>query len=397
MSQLNSPPGQELIATKLVPSEVLYYYDEPLIFTAEARLGPVICSKTDQRDGLSEYLVVPTTKSIVGQLRSGGISVRTAFSQPWCWLVETDEDFNLVKSSVRTLDTLPPDYLPEVELGLYPHHGRILDQDSTRVKRPAYLSVHFSGRELADGTMGFGVFKTLVDEIYVALRKVFLPAFERLVSSGVSEVRAARLLQIPIRQPKFASLTVEIDEPRIDTRRLKETIPVDLKHTRAEIQKAGTSFLEEMEAIDKIAREKPLTISLATSYFSTIEALSQIAPTDEAAFEQVEIIGRSTNGAPRRIVIDTSLGDRIREAHRLAARSERDFRGKIIEFNEKSGTFVLRQADGREVTCALSTRDLAESKSAFVEGQRVTVRGILQRRVRRDYLTAKEIIFSENE
>lgn len=393
MPQVNLHPDREPIATNLVPTEVLYYFDEPLIFTAEARFGPVICSKIDQIDGLSEYLVVPTTKSIVEHLRKGSVSLRTAFSQPWCWLVQTDEEFNLVRSSTRTLDTLPHAYLPNAELGLYPHHGTIPERISEKKTRSAYLSVHFTGRDLATGTMSFGVFKGLLDEIYVALRKVFLPAFERLISSGMSETRAARLLQIPIRQPKFASLTVEIDEPRIDTRRLKETVPVDLQHTRAEITKAGASFLNQMEAIDKIARQRPLPTNLASSYFSTLDALSQIAPTNEAPFELVEIIGISTKGTSQRVVIDTAVGDRIREAHRFAIRSERDFSGRIIDFNVKSGTLVLKQANGREVTCALSARDMEESKSAFVEGRRVTVRGILQRRVRRDYLIVKHLTF----
>lgn len=394
MSVVRVPPHQEPLAEKLQPTEVLYYYDEPLIFTAEIPTGLVICSKTDQVNGLSEYLVVPTVKSIVEQLKSGSISLRTAFSQPWCWLVETDEDFNLLKSISKNLDTLPQNYLPEVGFGLYPHHGKISERISKRRTTPVYLSVHFSGGELSAATMNFGVFKALMDEIYVAVRKVFLPAFERLISSGMSEARAARLLQIPIRQPTFASLTVEIREPKIDMRRLaKQTVPVDLRHTRTEIGKAGVSFLDQMERIEKIARDRPLPTNLATTYFSTLDALSQIAPTDDAPFELVEIMGTDAKGASHRVVINASTGERIREAHRLAIRSERDFTGRIIDFNVKSGTLVLKQGDGREVTCALSPKDMEESKSAFVEGRRVTVSGMLQRRVRRDYLVVKHIAF----
>jgi hypothetical protein len=278
MSKLNSSGGQDPIAAKLAPTEILYYYDEPLIFTAEARFGPVICSKTDERNGSSEYLVAPTTKSTIEQLRSGSVSLRTAFSQPWCWLVEMDHDFNLLTSAAKTLDTLPSDYLPEAEVGLYSYHGSVPEKVTPRIQHPAYISVRFSGRDLVAETMSFGVFKSLVDEIYVALRKVFLPAFESLISEGISETRAGRLLRIPIRQPKFASLTVEIEEPKVDTSRLRDRIPKDLRHTEEAIEKAGASFLEQMQTIEKMARKRPLTTDVATSYFSTLDALSHIAP-----------------------------------------------------------------------------------------------------------------------
>src|SRR6266446_584790 len=91
-------PDAQPIAATLKPTEILYYFDEPILFFADTPLFPLLCNKTDETRDINQYFVVQTSKSVVSQLKSGKISVRTSFSQPWCWIVETDKWFNIRKT-----------------------------------------------------------------------------------------------------------------------------------------------------------------------------------------------------------------------------------------------------------------------------------------------------------
>jgi hypothetical protein len=120
-------PDERPIATALKPREVLYYFDEPILFWADTAFCPILCNKTDETRDVNQYLAVQTNNTVLSQLKEGKVSVRASFAQPWCWIIETDKRFNVIKSWGLEQDSLPSDYLPDPGVGLYPYHGHVSD------------------------------------------------------------------------------------------------------------------------------------------------------------------------------------------------------------------------------------------------------------------------------
>lgn len=115
------------------PSQVLYYYDEPLIFFSDSDRLPLLVIKVDEEDGLSEYLAVIASSSLVDDLKAGKVSLRAAFMQPWCWLISTNEMFEIKKLKGMPVQKVPKDFFPAPGVGLYAHHGFIRDAFSREV------------------------------------------------------------------------------------------------------------------------------------------------------------------------------------------------------------------------------------------------------------------------
>ena len=83
------------------------------------------------------------------------------------------------------------------------------------------------------------------------------------------------------------------------------------------------------------------------------------------------------------ITIDDKLGDRIRQAYRIAESADRSITGIIVEVNADSDTFVIRdKVSKRQITCDVGWK-IFEQYDWTVRMQ-VRVRGQYIKRGRRD-------------
>src|SRR5438105_14032098 len=98
---------------RIEPLEVLYYFDEPLVFSSRTNHFPVLCYKTDDDVSLHQYLVVQSSRDVIENVRGGRISLREALLQPWCWIVETDIGFNIKHSWGLNINDIPESMLPD--------------------------------------------------------------------------------------------------------------------------------------------------------------------------------------------------------------------------------------------------------------------------------------------
>ncbi|MBF0548934.1 MAG: hypothetical protein HQK60_00220 [Deltaproteobacteria bacterium] len=123
----------ELIGNLFPPEEMLYEYNEPLIFTFKTPLnGLAIAYLSDDQDDILRYVVAPTRPSIVDKLKLGTISIREALDQPIMWLVDiTTTDWGVRKSWQIQIKDLPEDALPEADVLLYPHLEPVLPIKAT--------------------------------------------------------------------------------------------------------------------------------------------------------------------------------------------------------------------------------------------------------------------------
>ncbi|MBF0507850.1 MAG: hypothetical protein HQK57_02865 [Deltaproteobacteria bacterium] len=123
----------ELIGNIFPPEEMLYEFNEPLIFTFKTPWnGLAIAYLSDDQDDILRYVVAPTRPSIVDKLKSGTISIRDALDQPIVWLVDiTTSGWSVRKAWQIQLEDLPEDALPEPDVLLYPHFEPVLPIKAT--------------------------------------------------------------------------------------------------------------------------------------------------------------------------------------------------------------------------------------------------------------------------
>ncbi len=372
------------ISAQIVPDDILYYYDEPLTFVANTPYFPILCYKFDETANGSVYLAVQTNSRIISGLKNGHISLRRALHNAWCWVIEANSDFAVISSNGFDMAGFPEELLPERHAGLYSHHGFVPDSIQPLASSRPFMSVYFKGGSLGE-SIPFGVFRTLVDEAYDTLRKVFSPIIRQY---RFSEASISNILQIPVRPPAFASLSLEIDRPEADFARVRTNglIPLQAHQAREQFEGAAGDFMDSVSEITGAARKDRLSKEFAFSHYNTLNALVQITPHKGASFDTVQI-NADFNGTSS-VFIDASTGATIKESFREIARERHDFVGEVIEVSARSNTFIIRRDDGREITCAMIKNI---GISTFADGMKVTVSGLFSKRTRRDHLYVAKV------
>jgi hypothetical protein len=378
--------------TRVDPQAVLYFFDEPLIFYSETEIGPLLLLCIDQLENGRRYLAVSSAPPLLKKLRQGEISLRSAFTQPWCWLVTTDTNFVVGSAIGQPFEKIPQHYLPEPGVGLEPHHQ---PGDTATISSESFLKISFKGKKLGDGVMPFDVFKSLVDEVYSSVKAIFSPVLDKIARGSLSDQMLSRLLYIPVRQPKFASLTISIDLPRIDLTGIRRKTDLDFTNAKIGFEDAWGVFLTEAGQIQDLARQEKVYESFAYNPSKTLEILSQISPSSSSDFDTVEIIGEREGSAFRRVIIDAVEGQQIIDAFSRIRKNSETISGRIVELNLRSNSFVLKSDVGREITCKLRHRGIREAMTFFNEGMPIKVRGTLRERKRRDHLLIDAIILED--
>src|SRR5437868_4216388 len=182
----------------LEPKDVLFYYDEPLLFSSSLNSRLVLCYKIDEIDEYSQYLLVPTNMNTIDRLKSGAISVRTALLQSWCWIADVDDSLKIIRWWEENIDSIPEQYLPETGYALYYEHEIRDKSTTTKASGDAFLALHFKGGELGNETIGFRTFKTLLDDTYASVWQIFTPALYKFFDT---DRRLRSVVNIPVRQP----------------------------------------------------------------------------------------------------------------------------------------------------------------------------------------------------
>jgi hypothetical protein len=90
--ELNATPVDVADIGNLAPSEVLYDFDGPRIFSAQSPLGDLLCFLVDDDGAELRFIAAPTNPDILAKLKDGIRSVRDALDQPWVWFVDLGYD-----------------------------------------------------------------------------------------------------------------------------------------------------------------------------------------------------------------------------------------------------------------------------------------------------------------
>ena len=370
---------------KITPDEVLYQYDGPLLFTARLGLVPSLCYKLEELGQSDLYLMSQWRDEAIKALREGKLSVRGALTSDAYWVVEADRAGCVLRHWPVLPENLPVDFLPPPRRGL---HERFGDAPDTLEEVGAFFAVKFSGAELREGAISFRTFKGLVDNVYELVNRVFRPA----VLEGR---RGNGAFDFEIAQPKLASLLISVKSPILDIdavrRRTKNTdltLGLDIAQGMDETR---DEFFSNAEEIVRAASLGELNRVFRAEHFSWLDVVADLVPEEDGDFDSVEINAATSQGS-RHLLIGKAAGQRIRDAHKLAQREPVQLRGKIVESNDISGTFVLRDVGGRDTTCKLPTEMYrgAQRAGLIKNGAKVTVRGDRIRRKRRDLMEVRD-------
>lgn len=118
------PPGKqtnEAPFSIVKPSEVLYTFDGPRIFTFLNRDGATFLAYfCDDVPGIFRFIIVPITPQVVQQLKAGALALRDVLVQPLVWMADLDGSGNPALVWELPGKDLPGDVLPQVGITLLP-------------------------------------------------------------------------------------------------------------------------------------------------------------------------------------------------------------------------------------------------------------------------------------
>lgn len=374
-SQITAPSSVEI-------EEVLFFFDEPLIFVGVVSQNKVVCYKyAEDEDGeFSYYIAAPTSDRLISAAKSGRLSIRGLLSIPALWIYEADQSGDLSRLWPCSLDDIPEKLLPIRNVGLKRQFGSVPDTITLRKADAPFLSINFLGGELHAGDINFLDFKQLIDNAYGCLKDIIRRALLENGSEKVSIGQLEKLLNIPFRQPHLASLQLDIGRPSIQEVTGAAAKEINYERIDQSFDSYRERFLNVASSISEKASNRGLTLAFARENIEALENLIGLIPSEDTSFRTVEIIAE---GSKTEIIrIDADDGQRILDAYKIAQKEMRIITGSVVELNYRSDSFIIKTDVGREITCVVPSGwagDFPEKR-----GELITLSGRMQKRKRRD-------------
>lgn len=366
---------------RIVPLEVFYQFDGPILFSSILGLSQMLFFKYDEFEEHDLFLAVPADQKTLVSLQSGKLSVRGALGYHECFVVRMDVAGQVHAYWETRIDQLDQELLPEFGVGLDPTASWVVD---TVEQIDSFLSVRFSGEGLSRETIAFRTFMKLMDSVYEAARGVLAP-------TGLEKARSS-VFDFNIKEPVFGSLIVTIDEPSADLKKVKKFMKrTDI--TGDDLMRGFEQSRDNLfDGLTELIEADPVQLNAQqnAARYALIKKLVELLPDDDSSFSKVEF-NTSTASGMRHVEIEKEKAASLREEHTQASHTVEEFLGTITIINDKSSTFVVKAEFGREVTCFLSRalfEDLQEDER-FGTKALLRLYGNYSRRPRRDELFVK--------
>jgi hypothetical protein len=356
-----------------------------MIFVAKGPGIPLLVYKFDEIANSSLYWAVVTNDTIVEALLSGKMALRKALAQPWIWVVQADQNFAVETTWQISGDKVPIDVGPVAGYGLDPSEGFIAEHRDAATT--PFLSVHFQGKaKKGSETLPLSVFVDLVNEVAQSAWRIFVPAIHQAAPT-LTEMAIKKALVVPVRQPAFGSLLIELDKPRLNLSRVRQRDEVNLENAAEKIIQANDAFLTAVnDLVEAVGSNK-----IRSRHGETFDIMSQLLPHESSYFDSVTIQGEGLNNVEKEIVIDAKVGQKIWDKLDADDSRYRTISGKVVEISDRSVSFILRRRNQRELTCIASVSSLNQQFSSLRRGQAVEVEGYFEERSRRDRMWVREI------
>lgn len=319
---------------------------------------------------------------MIDALRCGKISLWGALAHPKCWILKADH--HLVVNSYWTYEfgDIPDTILPKKRIPLF--HWMAPPPD-TLIQANAFWSVRFEGKALSKKGIPFSNLKSMVDQVYAASRRFITPLW-------LSGTRAATFDWL-VEEPQFSSLLIAIKSPIVNRAtesiaKKKEKIqPSEIKRTIEASRNQAMTDLTELESRVNSGRLRPEYVS---ENFAMFDIMHDLLPDNDGSIDTIEIVADVGDGV-RSVTFDQRASATIRAAKAAAETSDVTETGPVVQIRSTSNTLVIQSRRGKEVTCEFSEELFNElmNNNEFKTGTNISVRGILYKRVRRDFMDVK--------
>ncbi len=351
----------------LAPIEILYEFEEPLIFTARSSSGRMLfvyaacrsdfLETPDSAQSFTRYLVAPTSPAILEKLKKGAWTVLQALDQPILWIADVlDLDCSVSACELSGLGDVPEAVLPERDRTLWAHLMPI-------------LSYRLIGDGLVEGEVPASVVVRAVDGATAALKKLLD------VISDTSQVAGrpsdARRQSYDLAAQRFAFNSFEVafapnhaaaGDPAVES-----------------LYEAAGDKLNE--ALEWLQAEQPTGRQPDSDL---LDVLSRLVPPSHGRVSEVEISGRMfpDSRVQPRFRLTRTHGARVRAAVKKLRTTTRrliEAEGTIRQLDLDALTFTLRERTppAADLECSFIEFLLDDVHDAFTSGARVSVVGEL--------------------
>ena len=343
----------------LKPSEVLYDFDGPRVFAANALMGELLCFLADDDGQTLRFIAAPTNSTILAKLKSGTVTVREALDQPWVWFVDSSYSGEVIAAWQGTLSEAPADTLPQKGVMLWPHLEPV-------------FALRALGDDLCEGSVPMSVIRQVIDGASTALKKIANSVFEDARRQGRKANTIRQFYDLPAIGFSYNSFEIAF--------RLPDSKQSSLSGFATDEALAAFSEMgEKLElalnwAIDARADEAtPLAIEL-------LEALEKLVPPKSGIVKSVEVRGQIFSDPLIKYSLTREASTSVRKALGAARANQEKIstvHGLVREFDKDDFSFTLREtSDGKDHVCRFQPEYYDELVEAFNTDERITISGM---------------------
>ncbi|SIT06116.1 hypothetical protein [Paracoccus saliphilus] len=381
----NREPDGSIREQTITPKDVLFEFDEPLIFRSDVGVLDCLLNKVSSRQETSYYLACETNDLTINALRHGRISVLGAFNSNNFWIFGTNPHGAIEAYWRLSADEVPTKFKPEAGVPLYHWMDSAPD---TLAQATALFSIKFRGKNLKQNSIALGQMKGLIDKSFSTVRALLTPI--ELMHSKSSTLDFDCEIAL-------SSFLISIHEPLVNmssVRRRKDLESLSKEDIEADVRKMSFLLAEKLGQFSLAAKGEGALADYMAKNLAVTSALSQILPEEGGFFNSVEVNVLS-NGVIKSIVFDEEDATQIYAAlHDIENKQVKDS-GKIVGGSEKSRTVRIMSVRGKQVTCHFEpdTFSLVAPDGKLDLSRYIHIYGILEQRPRVDRMEVEHFEF----
>lgn len=368
---------------QLLPVDVLYEFDGPLIFTSVSPQGRELLAYASfsvdaqtehanrvSNEGYTRFLIAPTSPRIISKLKKGAITIYDALDQPLLWAADIDHSGFVTRASeLLQLCDVPANFLPARNRTLWPHLMPL-------------ISYRLIGDGLTEGEVPASVVSRAIDGATGALKKLI--EVVRNVNQVTGRPTDSHRRDYDLTAQRFAFNSFEVA--------FAPGVPAD-----------GGAPQDAAGHYSEAGRRLQAALDWLTSSHSTdndqspemLDVLNRLVPPSQGIVREVEITGRLLPSAGV-VKLTRSDSTRVRSAisrHRRRQRDLLESEGRVRELDLDEFTFILRDRDGGapELKCSFIELLFDDVSEAFNGASRVVVQGRLDSRGQLDVTAIQSI------
>lgn len=374
-------PLKEWSPSRLEPLEVLYEFDQPMIFTTTLpSLGLVLAylvEPADDGEFGGRFLAVPTNATMLADLRRGRMSVRDALLNSWLWLIDMDASGTAREAWHIDAEKLPGDILPEPGVML----SAELQPD---------LILRYEGQEMSADGVPASLVAHAGGSFPQALRVLYRHVLQ-IGGSGAGHPAnwLRQLYNIQATRIAFSSLEIGFVRPKLRQGEL------GLSYSDTDVEQ-GKGFQEVQEQTWKLLGDGLTWLTSGSTEppgqsdqerIAIAEAVLKIAPSVRGQVSSVCVRGAPGSGIGRHVVMRSHTQTALEALDEVRQRVPAEYEsvvkdGRVRELDQDLLTFIVRPVAGNgtdEMRFQIDEDDLDSFDEAFsaftVQSSRVTVVG----------------------